>query len=169
MERRCSVSARFHVCQVERLKHIRKGTLTVDGPKYTSESDEIQKCGTPLFFEADEKRGICSSCLSGWQVDGNRPTEAGRKMIAAGAATKCYRIAIYNVDGTLNSEQELQDLFEFEMPADLDHVGILEQAVKSLRDAGEYPDDKPAHNHEKYTPPETVVRSRAKRQQGGAA
>lgn len=74
----------FHDCQVERTKRVRTGSLTANGPKFDSEADVVEACGTPLFSDDECKRGICKSCLRGWEVEGNRPTEKGRQMIQAG-------------------------------------------------------------------------------------
>lgn len=73
------------LCQVETRKVIEHYTINM----YTGEkihrltSIDIEPCGTPLFGDAERKRGVCQSCLDGWTAEGNEPTNRGIKQIQA--------------------------------------------------------------------------------------
>jgi hypothetical protein len=74
-----------HLCGVERVKRITHGRFSDDpevvGLIVDREEVRTEPCGTPLFTDAETNRGICRSCFSGWEVEGNRPTDRGYAMI----------------------------------------------------------------------------------------
>ena len=55
--------------RVKRIKHSSFNLLTGDETP-RGEETVLEQCNTPLF---DEPSGICRSCATGWQVNGNRP------------------------------------------------------------------------------------------------
>jgi hypothetical protein len=75
----------FHACRVERIQHVTHGTLNLVSGAQTSDRTEIvtEPCNVPLFSDKERQVGVCRSCLSGWQVEENKPTETGLKLIAS--------------------------------------------------------------------------------------
>lgn len=64
-------------CPIEREKTV--STTTLSSSDVISRHQEVAVCGAPLFGD----RSLCDSCSSGWEVEGNKPTDAGRAQIAA--------------------------------------------------------------------------------------
>lgn len=64
---------------------VRTGTLSLETGQMDFSSGkecvEIQPCDTPLFVVEHKRRGVCNSCLGGWEVERNTPTERGRQQI----------------------------------------------------------------------------------------
>jgi hypothetical protein len=72
-----------HSCIVERTMVITNCKLNLATGEKTNIREETvtRNCGTPLFGEIEQKLGVCRSCIMGWSVPGNCPTERGLKQI----------------------------------------------------------------------------------------
>ena len=70
-------------CIVERRKTVQHNTIHMYTGVITKrgETVEIEPCGTPLFGSEEKKRGVCTACLQGWDVEENSPTARGRDQI----------------------------------------------------------------------------------------
>jgi hypothetical protein len=70
-------------CIVERRKTVEHNTIEMYSGAVTKrgETVEIEACGTSLFGSEEKKRGVCTSCLQGWDVEENSPTARGRDQI----------------------------------------------------------------------------------------
>lgn len=90
---RCQRSAkafRHHSCVIERRKLVKRGTVNMATGVYTegSASWEIEPCNAPLFADDERARGVCLSCLGGWRVEDNSPTERGEEQIRAAKVSR---------------------------------------------------------------------------------
>jgi hypothetical protein len=76
------------LCQVERRVTVTHGSLNIATGAITTGTTEtvVRECGTPIFGDTGRKAGVCRSCRTGWEAEGNRPTERGREQIAAALA-----------------------------------------------------------------------------------
>jgi len=72
-------------CNVERTYVVTHSTINMATGEMKEGHKETKTgpCGTPLFGELHRKLGVCGSCLKGWEVIDNRPTEKGRAQIDA--------------------------------------------------------------------------------------
>jgi hypothetical protein len=73
----------YRDCIVERRKTVQHNTIHMYSGAITKrgETVEIEACGTPLFTEGERILGVCRSCITGWEADGNIPTPRGRDQI----------------------------------------------------------------------------------------
>jgi hypothetical protein len=73
-----------HSCTIERrckVTRYRWDPVT-DAKTDTTTEIVVGPCGTPLFSDDNRAAGVCRSCLKGWEVPDNAPTERGRAQIA---------------------------------------------------------------------------------------
>ncbi len=68
-------------CAIERRMLVTHTILSLETSQIAEggrEEWETKACKTPLFSVFERHAYACSSCLSGWEAEGNRPTDAGR-------------------------------------------------------------------------------------------
>lgn len=74
------------LCTIRRTVKVTHGTMSMVGGASTTGRTEIvtEACGTPLFSNTEEERGICSSCAKGWSVRDNTFASEKEKARATG-------------------------------------------------------------------------------------
>lgn len=70
-------------CTIERVMLIQHSKLDLsNGHQIPGMSETVTgPCDAPLFSRPTQAVGACSSCLSGWEVPDNHPSEAGREQL----------------------------------------------------------------------------------------
>lgn len=84
------IRGQFIECAVERTFERTHTTLNIHtGETTKGETETVTAiCGSPLFSRADKVLGVCRSCLRGWSVPKNAPTENGLALIAKSKAAQ---------------------------------------------------------------------------------